>query len=193
MNVIIGTFAFVCLSLPLYLGEARSLVRRDVPPIALPVNLSAKYNLTTTAIPVTTATTTTTPETSKDKSSKKDSDVKIVHESHPNPPVPTPPNFSKDEMTLKPEATVKPEVTLKQETTIQATTATTARRSDMTTKPSKDAKKQVEEYGFSDKYLASQNRFAVRRNVIFDVVGGDSMAFSNYNVLSKQEISFPEN
>lgn len=48
----------------------------------------------------------------------------------------------------------------------------------------------VNEIGFNDKYLASQNRFARHRNVIFDGVVGDVLSFSNYHVLGHQEVIF---
>ncbi|XP_031559813.1 uncharacterized protein LOC116295990 [Actinia tenebrosa] len=86
---------------------------------------------------------------------------KIVHDSYPNPPVPTPPSPTLITTTKPAEVTSEPET-----------------NDDGTKK-----------WGFDDKYLASQNKYATRRNVVFDVVAGDAMAFSNYNVLGHQEVT----
>lgn len=55
------------------------------------------------------------------------------------------------------------------------------------------AKHKAKEWGFGDKYLASQNKRARHRNVIFDGIAGDSQSFSNYQVLSQQDVFFPRN
>ncbi|KAJ7390971.1 hypothetical protein OS493_020991 [Desmophyllum pertusum] len=52
-------------------------------------------------------------------------------------------------------------------------------------------KPKPKEWGFGDKYLASQNKRARHRNVIFDGIAGDSQSYSNYQVLSQQDVFFP--
>lgn len=55
------------------------------------------------------------------------------------------------------------------------------------------AKHKANELGFGDKYLASQNKRARHRNVIFDGIAGDSQSFSNYQVFSQHDVFFPRN
>ncbi|XP_020907474.1 uncharacterized protein LOC110245536 [Exaiptasia diaphana] len=132
--------------------------RRDVFPIAIPLNNKDMKPLN--------ATKNATENNTADKNSDKTLKDKVKHaESYPNPPVPTPAGFSLHQLFNKNTKNQKPKNT---------------QNDNMRVKPT--------QWGFNDKYLASENRYAVKRDALFDGAGGDSMSFSNFQILGNQDV-----
>lgn len=46
---------------------------------------------------------------------------------------------------------------------------------------------------FDPEKLSSDNKYATKRDELFDGVAGDSMSFSNFNVLGYQDVDLNEN